>query len=94
METGTRAEKQIRLVLAMYRVEVHRLDESAMVRFRDRAHAIFDSLAANNGDDPHLMALLLVARWEIRPPPPSAGRGIGEQAIDGGSQLGDGEGLG
>jgi hypothetical protein len=93
VDSRQRVEKQIRLVLAIYRVEVRRLDSGGMARFRDRAQAIFDSLAAKNGDDPHVMALLLAAKWEIRRQPPSAGGGVGEQAIDGGRQLDDGERL-
>jgi hypothetical protein len=89
-----RAEKQIRLVLVMYRVEVRRRDSDEMVRFRDRARAIFDYLAAKLWDDPELMALLQEARWELRSEPPSARGGLRDDAIDDGGQLGDGEGLG
>ena len=65
MDSRQRAEKQIRLVLVMYRVEVRRRDRDEMVRFRNRARAIFDYLAAKFADDPALMALLLEARWSF-----------------------------
>ena len=94
MDSRQRVEKEIRLVLAIYRVEVGRRDSHEMARFGDRAQAIFDSLEAKIGHDPELEALLLAARWETRPEPPSAGGGLGQQAVDGGGQLGDGEGLG
>ena len=83
MDSRQRAEKQIRLVLVMYRVEVRRRDRDEMVRFRNRARAIFDSLAAKFADDPVLMALLLEARWELRPERPSPRGGPREQANDG-----------
>jgi hypothetical protein len=94
VDSRQRVEKQILLVLAMYRVEVRRRDSDEMVRFRDRARAIFHNVAATIRDDRELMALLQEARWELRPEPPSAGRGLREQAINGGGQLGNGEGLG
>ena len=54
MDSRQRAEKQIRLVLVMYRVEVRRRDSDEMVRFRNRARAIFDYLAAKFADDPEV----------------------------------------
>ena len=83
MDSRQRAEKQIRLVLVMYRVEVRRRDSDEMVRFRNRARAIFDYLAAKFADDRELMALLLEARWELRTEPPSPRGGPREQANDG-----------
>ena len=94
MDSRQRAEKQIRIVLAIYRVEVRRRDSDEMVRFRDRARAIFDNLAATIADDPELMALLQAARQELWPEPPSPRGGRREQAGDGGGQLDDGEVLG
>jgi hypothetical protein len=69
-------------VLAIYRVEVRRRDNDEMARFRDRAQAIFDNLAAKVWDDPGLMALLQEARWELRRQPPSPGGGLREQSVD------------
>jgi hypothetical protein len=94
VDSRQRAEKQIRLVLVMYRVEVRRRDSDEMVRFRGRAQAIFDYLAAKFADDPKLMELLREARRELRSEPASPRGGLGEQAVDGGGQLGNGEGLG
>ena len=94
MDSRQRAENQIRLVMALYRVEVGRQDSTDMARFRDRAESIFAKLEETVGDDPVVMALLREARRELRPKGPSAGGGLGEQAVDGGVQLGDGEGLG
>ena len=93
MDRKQRVEKQVRLVLAIYRVEVRRLDSDNLARFRDRAQAIFDSLAGKNADDPQLTALILAARWELRQKPPSARGSLHEQAVNGGSQLDDREGL-
>ena len=94
MDSRHRAENQIRLVMAIYRVEVGRQDSIDRARFRDRAESIFANLEETVGDDPVVMALLREARRELRPKRPSAGGGLGEQAVDGGDQLGDGEGLG
>ena len=89
-----RVEKQINLVMTFYRVEKGRRDSDDMVRFRDRAAAIFASLDESIGDDPVLKALLRAARREMWPKRPSGRGGLGEQAVDGGGQLGNGEGLG
>jgi hypothetical protein len=94
VDSRQRAEKQIRLVLVMYRVEVRRRDSDEMVRFRGRAQAIFDYLAAKFADDSEVMALLQEARWELRSEPPSRRGSLRKQAIDGGGQFGDSERLG
>jgi hypothetical protein len=94
VDSRQRAEKQIRLVVALYRVEVGRQDRSDMDRFRDRAQSILANLEETLGDDPVVMALVREARRELWPKGPSAGGGLGEQAVDGGDQLGDGERLG
>jgi hypothetical protein len=89
-----RVEKQIRLVLAIYRVELRRRDSDEMIRFRDRAGAIFANLEASIGDDPELRSFLREARRELWPNRPSAPGGLREQAVNGGRQFGNGEGLG
>lgn len=86
-----RYERQIRLVLAIYRTEVDRRDRDEMVWLRDRSEAIFTSLEGEIGDDPELTALLREARREIWP---SASGGLREHAVDDGGQFGDGERLG
>jgi hypothetical protein len=94
VDSKHRAEKQIRLVLAMYRFEVRRRGSDETVRFRDRAREIFDNLAAEISDDPELMTLLQEARRELRPEPRSPRGGLGEHGVDDGGQLGSGEGFG
>jgi hypothetical protein len=73
VDSRQRAEKQIRLVVALYRVEVGRRDRSDMHQFRNRAQSILANLEETVGDDPVVMALLREARRELWPKWPSAG---------------------
>ena len=62
-----RAERQIRIVVALYRAEAGRRDSDAMISFRNRAKAIFDQLEPQIEADPALLAELERARRELRP---------------------------
>jgi hypothetical protein len=61
-----RAERQIRIVVALYRAEARRGDSDAMIGFRERAQAIFDVLEPQIAADPELLAELHRARRELR----------------------------
>ena len=87
-----RAERQIRLVMVTYDAERRRGDEPNMVHFRHRAEAIFDQLEPQIADDPDVLMLLRRARRHIRRGL-SAGGSSGEEPIDGGRQLVNGEGF-
>ena len=63
-----RAERQIRMVVALYRAEAGRRDSDAMISFRDRAKVIFDAIEPQIESDPELLAELERARRELSRP--------------------------
>jgi hypothetical protein len=86
-------ERQIRLVVVLFRAEQRHPDSPEMLRFRDRAEAIFNRLEPDIRGDRRLVRMLAAARRELRLMKPSPGRGIGQQAVNATRQFLDGERL-
>jgi hypothetical protein len=89
-----RLERQIRLIVVLYRVESRPLESAEMLRFRDRAEAILNELEADIEGDAELVRMLDAARRELRPTPSARRRlRLRKQTVNGCGQLGDGKRL-
>jgi hypothetical protein len=88
-------ERQIRLIVVLYRVETRPRDSAEMARFRDRAEAILKKLEADVQGDAELVRMLDAAHRELWPTRPSPRRHLRlrKQPVDGSSQLGNGKRL-
>jgi hypothetical protein len=89
-----RLERQIRLIVVLYRVESRPLESAEMLRFRDRAEAILNELERDIEGDAELLRMLDAARRDLRPTPsPRRRLRLRKQTVNGCGQLGDGKRL-